>query len=206
MLWFISNFEKLVFLCRFVAVRLVLRQSKKPSLHVLNASFTRKTYHQECSWMIQKNISQRFLQKLNCSIIVPWNFEIDCHLKQVGLPCTGVLSGLFRASQYRLVRYTFQAVSQRNYVFKSRCLWVADWLNNLKAASADRRFIKIFHNLINFSPIFSEDLPWWKGTQMQHHWNHNFKVIWRLWKMASFEVHCMWALWFLPIFMNTEFR
>ena len=198
--------RSLFFLCRFVAARLVLRQSKKPSLHVLNASFTRKTYHQECSWMIQKNISQRFLQKLNCSIIVPWNFEIDCHLKQVGLPCTGVLSGLFRASQYWLVSYTFQPGSHSAISSLWKQVLVSCWLNTLNAVSVDRRFIKMFHNRINFSPTFSEDLPWWKGTQMQHHWNHNFKVIWRLWKMASFEVHCMWALWFLPIFMNTQFR
>ena len=45
---------------------------------------------------------------------------------------------------------------------------------------------------------------WWFASKREHSnatslvRNHNFKVIWRLWKMTSFEVHCIWALWFSP--------
>ena len=92
-----------------------------------------------------------------------------------------VLSSLFRARQYWLASYTFQQPVSNIISLKTGAREVL--IEYLKVSLCwYRRFIKIFHNRINFPPTFSEDLRWWKGTQVQHHWNHNFKVIWRLWK------------------------
>ena len=190
MLQIISNFEKLVFY--FVSLQRVWCYDKVKSLvcirsmPLLQGKHDIKSVLEWCNrllinylyrnsldqWLFLENLKGGIKQ--NCADLRLIGNRNKLHSHE-----SDVLSSLFRARQYWLASYTFQQPVSNIISLKTGACEVM--IEYLKISLCwYRRFIKIFHNRINFPPTFSEDLRWWKGTQVQHHWNHNFKVIWRL--------------------------